>query len=85
MHTPLLSQSSGLIHYFGHCGALFNKSCINKIFLKKHHKIVELHSPLTNVNGSITEARRAELEIEWSTRLCRELRPNTEHLTHTLL
>ena len=43
----------------------------------------ELHSPLTNLSGSITEAWWSELELEWSN--CREHKPNTEHLTHTIL
>ena len=27
----------------------------------------ELHSPVTNLSGSITKARRAVLKLEWST------------------
>ena len=48
-----------------------------------HVHRLELHSPLTNLSGSITEARRARLELEYST-LFRKHKPNTEHLTHTL-
>ena len=29
---------------------------------------IKLHSPLTNSSGFSTEAERAELELEWSTR-----------------
>ena len=29
---------------------------------------IKLHSPLTNSSGSSTEAKQAELELEWSTR-----------------
>ena len=32
------------------------------------------------LSGSSTEARQAELELEWSTCLCREHKPNTENI-----
>ena len=38
---------------------------------------LKLHSTLMNSSGSSTEARRPELEL--STHLCREHKPNTEH------
>ena len=46
---------------------------------------LELHSMLANSSGSITEARRAELELECSTRR-HVFVGNTSltHLTHTL-
>ena len=37
-------------------------------FLFYYHIFLELHSPLTNWSGSITEARQAKLELEWLTR-----------------
>ena len=43
---------------------------------------LELHSPLTNSSGLITEAGGAELELDWWTRLCREHKPKTDHLTY---
>ena len=55
----------------------FGSISVDSVFL-----YLELHSPLMN---SLTEARRAELELEWSTRLCREHKPDKGHLTHTIL
>ena len=36
---------------------------------KKLRDLLKLHSPLTNSSGLSTEARRAKLELEWSTPL----------------
>ena len=46
--------------------------------------VEELPSTLTNSSGLITEGRRSELELEWSTRqthLYREHNPNTHIIT----
>ena len=48
--------------------------------------LLELHSLLTNSRGSSTEARQAELELEWLTSLClcreqtKHKQPNTQFL-----
>ena len=52
------------------------------IYTQKHIYILELHSSLTNSIDSITEGKRAKLELERSNGQCRDHKLIAEHLTH---
>ena len=88
-------QSVALIRKLGFVigvlGLLFDMLSMG-IYTARHwqmsgHLVQEFNvcTVVPKLSGSITEARRAELKLEWSTRLSRELKTKRGHLTHTFL